>query len=151
MKNKSLIIIIIGVLLIFTGVTIFVTKPSDKANDKASSQEEDKEKPNDEKEEQKELRKIYIEEIDHEPAKEIIQFYLDKDSSSEKITIKKAQILASTQNGKYYVRLELENHEKTMDTEIQYLEDGKWEVKLPLSELGDYGDEYTEFWGVEEE
>ena len=151
MKNKSLIVIIIGLVLILTGVVTFITKPSDKANDKPQTSTEDKEKPNDDKEEQKELRKISLEEISNDTAKEIIQFYLDKDSPNEKNIIKSAQILASNEQGKFYVRLELENQENTKDTEIQYLEDGIWKVKLPLTELGDYGEEYTEFWGAVEE
>lgn len=144
MKNK-LLIIIIGAVFITIGVISFVLKSDSSTNDKTSSSTEDKE-------EIKELRKISEEEISDEIAQEIIQFYLDKASSNEKIKILTAKILASNENGKYLVRLEIENNSKdTKDTSIQYLRDGKWQVELPLKNPGIIGDEYTEFWGVEEE
>lgn len=141
-KIRSLIIIIIGMVLIIAGGITFVSKPS-------STDNNDLEEP-DVKEEPKELRKILEEEISNETAKEIIQFYLDKDSSNEKYKILNATILASNENGKYLVRLEIENDNDERDTSIQYLGDGKWQVELPLKYSGDYSDEYTIFWGVEE-
>lgn len=141
-KIKSLIIIIIGMVLIIAGGITFVSKLS-------STDNNDLEEP-DVKEEPKELRKILEEEISNETAKEIIQFYLDKDSSNEKYKILNATILASNEKGKYLVRLKIENDNDERDTSIQYLEDGKWQVELPLKYSGDYSDEYTIFWGVEE-
>lgn len=88
-KIKSLIIIIIGMVLIIAGGITFVSKLS-------STDNNDLEEP-DVKEEPKELRKILEEEISNETAKEIIQFYLDKDSSNEKYKILNATILASNE------------------------------------------------------
>lgn len=140
MKNKLIIIIIIGFILIFTGVALSFMQPNSSKDSKEV------------KEEPKELRKILKEEIGHDTAKEIIQFYLGKDAKDEKIKIASAQILASNEKGEYLVRVEIENKLKdTMDTEIRYLEDGKWEVELPLKKSGLIDEKYTEFWGIEEE
>lgn len=143
-NSRSLIIIVVGVLLLSFGI-VFVVNTST-----SSDKPDDEKKPN--VEEKKELRKILEEEISDETAKEIIQFYLDEDTSSEKRKILNAKILASNLSGKYLIRVELENdNNDTRDTSIQYLEDGKWKVELPLDYSGDISDEYTEFWGVEEE
>lgn len=143
-NSRSLIIIVVGVLLLSFGI-VFVVNTST-----SSDKPDDEKKPN--VEEKKELRKILEEEISDETAKEIIQFYLDEDTSSEKRKILNAKILASNLSGKYLIRVELENdNNDTRDTSIQYLEDGKWKVELPLDYSGDIPDEYTEFWGVEEE
>ena len=143
-NSRSLIIIVVGVLLLSFGI-VFVVNTST-----SSDKPDDEKKPN--VEEKKELRKILEEEISDETAKEIIQFYLDEDTSSEKRKILNAKILASNLSGKYLIRVELEkDNNDTRDTSIQYLEDGKWKVELPLDYSGDISDEYTEFWGVEEE
>lgn len=137
--KKYLILIIIGLILIITGFIISITNPSASKTGKEGK-----------KEELKELRKILREEISHDTAKEIVQFYLDKDLNDDNIEIVNASVLAHNEKGEYLVRLELKNTKDTMDTEIRYLEDGKWEVELPLKYSGLIAEKFTEFWGIEE-
>ncbi len=141
--DKTLLFVVIGIVFLIVGVITIVSKTTSSADD-----EEQKEV----KDEPKELRKILEEEINDETAKEIVQFYLDKDFSNENKKIINATVLASNEKGKYLIRLEIENNNNDkMDTSIQYLGEGKWKVELPLKYSGDISDEYTEFWGVEEE
>lgn len=141
--NKSLIIVILGMVLIIVGIIAVVSIPSSSTDDK--KQKEVKEEP-------KELRKILEEEISDDTAKEIIQFSLNKDTSTKNKKIISASILASNEKGKYLVKLEIENNNNdTMNTSIQYLGDGKWEVELPLEYSGPIPEEYTEFWAVDGE
>lgn len=143
-NSKSLIVIVIGVVLLIAGISFAFTTSS------STDKPEDKKDPV--VEEKKELRKILEEELNDETAKEIIQFYLNQDTSSEKRKVLSAKLIASTLTGKYLVRVELENdNDDKRDTSIQYLEDGKWSVQLPLNYAGDIPEEYTEFFAVDGE
>lgn len=143
-KNKPLIFLIIGFALIISGAFAFMLKSSG-LNDNDDNDEN-------KKNEVKELRKIFEEEISDDSAKEIIQYYLDLDFSYENKKILKSKIMASNLDGKYFVRVELENDDvNSRYTSIQYLNDGMWSVELPLINSGIIPDEYIEFWGAEGE
>ncbi len=138
MKNKFIILFVIGLILIITGIAFFFLNPNSSNIGKEG------------KEESKVLRKILKEEIDHDTAKEIVQFYLD--AKDYNIKIVSAKILANNEKGEYLVRVETEaNLKDTKDTEIRYFEDGNWEVELPLKKSGIIEEKYTEFWVAEEE
>ena len=135
MKNKLVITIvaIVGIILVFIGAIFLFSSPVSKT-----------EKP-------KKLRKITEEEITHESALEILEFYLEEQPIEEKIEIKNAKILANDNNGEYLVRIELENESKEdsyskKEVTIQYLGDGNWKVNLPLQDTSEIADKYTEFW-----
>ena len=135
MKNKLVITIlaIVGIILVFIGAIFLFSSPVSKT-----------EKP-------KKLRKITEEEIAHESALEILEFYLEEQPIEEKIEIKNAKILANTLDGEYLVRIELENTSEDnsyskKEVTIQYLGDGNWKVNLPLQDTSEIADKYTEFW-----
>ena len=143
MKDKFTVIIlcIIGFILVFSGSMFLFSNLSPKDESKIN--------------ETKKLKKIKEEEINHELATEILEFYLEKQPIEEKIEIKSAKILANTLDGEYLVRVELdsvldEDSSKEKDVSIQYLGDGKWKVNLPLQSTGGIAEKYTEFWPVED-
>ena len=131
MKNKLLIPIvgIIGIILVFLGAMIIFNNPVPK------------------KEEPKKLRKITEEEISHEAANEIMEFYVSQENDMKDEKIIKTILVASDENGEYLVRVELESNPGEMkETTMQYLGNGEWKVNFPLGNVTDYSDKYTMFW-----
>ena len=132
MKNKLVIIIVgvLGLVLVFIGVGFVFLKPTSKT------------------EEPKQLRKIQEEEISHENANEIMEFYISNEDELKEEKITKTLLIASDENGKYIVRVELEsNPGEYKQTTMNYLGDGKWKVNFPLEDSSNYDeDKYTMSW-----
>lgn len=132
MKNKLVIIIVgvLGLVLVLIGVGSMFLEPASKT------------------EELKQLRKIQEEEISHENANEIMEFYISNEDELKGEKITKTLLIASDENGEYLVRVELEsNPGEYKQTTMNYLGDGKWKVNFPLEDSSDYDeDKYTMFW-----
>ena len=131
MKNKLIIIVgILGIVFVFIGISFVFLKPVSKSD------------------EPKQLRKISEEEISHENANEIMEFYISNEADLKDEKITKTLLIASDENGEYLVRVELEsNPGEFKQTTMNYLGDGKWKVNFPLEDSSDYlEDKYTMFW-----
>lgn len=131
MKNKLIIIVgILGIVFVFIGISFVFLKPVSKSD------------------EPKQLRKISEEEISHENANEIMEFYISNEADLKDEKITKTLLIASDENGEYLVRVELEsNPGEFKQTTMNYLGDGKWKVNFPLEDSSDYPeDKYTMFW-----
>ena len=105
-------------------------------------------KPTSKTEEPKQLRKIQEEEISHENANEIMEFYISNEDELKEEKITKTLLIASDENGEYIVRVELEsNPGEYKQTTMKYLGDGKWKVNFPLEDSSNYDeDKYTMSW-----
>ena len=130
--KKKLSVIIVGIIgficILFGVITIFFNSES-------------------KKEETKKLRKITEEEISHEVAHEIVEFYASKEEELKDEKIIKAILVASDEKGEYLIRVEFEsNPGEWKETTMNYLGDGEWKINFPLGETTDYSDKYTMFW-----
>ena len=134
MKNKLVIIIVgvLGLVLVFIGVGFVFLKSIGYVK----------------KDLQKQLRKIQEEEISHENANEIMEFYISNEDELKEEKITKTLLIASDENGEYIVRVELEsNPGEYKQTTMNYLGDGKWKVNFPLEDSSNYDeDKYTMSW-----
>ena len=130
MKNKLLILMgIIGAALVFFGSLIIFSKPISN------------------KDEPKKLRKITEEEISHNVAHEIVEFYALKETELKDEKILKTKLVADDENGEYIIRVELQSTPGELkETTMVYLGNGEWKVNFPLGKISDYSDKYTRFW-----